>query len=67
MIAKVNFGEWQPNIIDFNKGCEINTPKIKEIPVNERARLKLSHKHIDLSQYDGQYTPGPTSDVYSFG
>ena len=23
LIAKVNLGEWQPKIIDFNKACEI--------------------------------------------
>ena len=38
LIAKVKFGEWQPKIIDFNKACEINTSKIKEIPVSERDR-----------------------------
>ena len=67
----MNFGEWQPKIhvIDFNKVCEIKTSKIKEVPVSERARLKSSHKHtcIDPALYDGQYAPGPTSDVYSFG
>lgn len=67
LIAKVNLGEWQPKIIDFNKACEIKTSKIKEIPVSERARLKSCHKHIDPALYDGQYAPGPTSDVYSFG
>ena len=41
MIVKVKFGEWQPKIIDFNKACEINTSKIKEITVSERARLKF--------------------------
>ena len=40
LIAKANFGEWQSKIIDFKKACEINTSKIKEIPVNERARPK---------------------------
>ena len=34
MIAKVNLGEWQPKIIEFNKACEIKTAKIKEIPVS---------------------------------
>ena len=65
----MNLGEWQPKIhvIDFNKVCEINTSKIKEIPVKEEARLKSCHKHIDRALYDGQYAPGPTSDVYSFG
>jgi len=53
-------------IIDFNKVCKIKTAKIKEIPVSERARLKLCHEHIDPEMYDGQYDPGPTSDVYSF-
>lgn len=67
LIAKLNFSEWQPKIIDFNKACEINTSKIKDIPVSERARLKLCYKHIDPAPYDGQYAPGPTSDVYSFG
>ena len=69
LIAKVNFGEWQPKIrvIDFSKVREIKTSKIKEVPVSERARLKSSHKHIDPALYDGQYAPGPTSDVYSFG
>ena len=67
MIAKVNFGEWQSKIIDFKKACEINTFKIKQIPVSERARPKLSHKHSDPALHDGQYAPGPTSDVYSFG
>ena len=41
LIAKVKFGEKQPKIIDFNKACEINTSKIKEIPVSERARLEF--------------------------
>lgn len=67
MIAKVNLGEWQPKIIDFNKACEKKTAKIKEIPVSERARLKSCHKHIDPALYDGQYAPGTTSDVYGFG
>ena len=39
LIVKVKFDEKQPKIIDFNKACEINTSKIKEIPVSERARL----------------------------
>ena len=65
LIAKVNFGEWQSKIIDFKKACEINISKIKEIPVSERARPKLCHKHIDPELQDGQYAPGPTSDVYS--
>ena len=51
-IAKVNFGEWQPKIIDVIKACEINTSKIKEIPLSERARLKLCHKHIDPAVYE---------------
>ena len=43
LIVKVNFGEWQPKIIDFNKACEINTSQIKEIIVSEGARdLSLS-------------------------
>ena len=66
LIAKVNFGEWKSKIIDFKKACEINTSKIKEIPVSERARPKLCHKHIDPALHYGQYAPGPTSDVYSF-
>ena len=37
LIAKVNFGEWQSKLIDFKKACEINTSKITEIPVSERA------------------------------
>lgn len=41
LIVKVKFGEKQPKIIDFNNACEINTSKIKEITVSERARLKL--------------------------
>ena len=57
LIAKVNFGEWQPKIIDFNEACEINTSKIKEIPLSKRARLKLCLKHIDPAVYDGQYKP----------
>ena len=28
LIAKVNLGEWQPKIIDFNKVCEIKTARI---------------------------------------
>ena len=52
LIAKVNFGEWQPKIIDVIKACEINTSKIKEIPLSERARLKLCHKHIDPAVYE---------------
>ena len=68
LIAKANFGEWQSKIIDFKKACEINTSKIKEIPVSERARPKfICHKHIDPALHDGQYAPGPASDVYSFG
>ena len=51
LIAKVNLGEWQPKIIDFNKACEIKTSKIKEIPVSERTRLKLCHKHTVLIQH----------------
>ena len=67
LIAKVNFGECQSKIIDFKKACEINISKIKEIPMSERARPRLCHKHIDPALQDGQYAPGPTSDVYSFG
>ena len=65
----MNLGEWQPKIhvIDFNKVHEIKTSKITEIPVKEKARLKSCHKYIDPALYDGQYAPGPTSDVYSFG
>ena len=65
----MNLGEWQPKIhvIDFNKVREIKISKIKEIPVKEKARLTSCHKHIDPALYDGQYAPGPTSDVYSFG
>ena len=67
MIAKVNFGEWQSKIIDFKKACEINSSKITEIAVSERARPKVCHKHIDPALHDGQYAPGPTSGVNSFG
>ena len=67
MIAKVNFGDWQSKIIDFKKACEINTSKITEIPVSERSRPRLCHKHIYSALHDGQYALGPTSDVYSFG
>ena len=53
-------GEWQPKIhvIDFNKVREIKRSKIKEIPVNEKARLKSCHIHIDPALYDGQYALG---------
>ena len=67
LIGKVNFGEWQSKIVDFKKACEINTSKITEIPVSERSRPRLCHKHIDSALHDGQYALGPTSDVYSFG
>ena len=66
LIAKVNIGEWKSKIIDFKKACEINTSKITEIPVSERARPSLCHKHIDPALH-GQYAPGPTSGVNSFG
>ena len=66
LIAKVNFGECQSKIIDLKKACEINTSKITEIPVSERARPRLCHKHIDPALH-GQYAPGPTSGVNSFG
>ena len=67
LIAKVNFDEWQSKITDFKKPCEINTSKITEIPVSERARPRLCHKHNDPALHDGQYAPGPTSGVNSFG
>ena len=35
--------------------------------MSERARPRLCHKHIDLALHDGQYAPGPTSGVNSFG
>ena len=35
--------------------------------MSERARPTLCHKHIDPALHDGQYAPGPASDVYSFG
>ena len=53
--------------MDFKKACEINTSKITEIPVSERARPRLCHRHIDPALHDGQYAPGPTSAVNSFG
>ena len=40
---------------------------IQEIPVSERVRPKVCHKHIDSALHDGQYALGPTSDVYNFG
>ena len=66
LIAKVNIGEWQSKIIDVKKACEINTSKKTEIPVSERARHRLCHKHIDPALH-GQYAPGPTSGINSFG
>ena len=54
-IAKVNLGEWQPKIIDFNKVCEIKTARITECLVSERARFKSCHKRIDPALCDGQY------------
>ena len=57
LIAKVNLGEWQLKIIDFNKVCETKTATITECPVSERARLKSCHKCIDPALYDGQYMP----------
>ena len=35
--------------------------------MSERARPRLCHKHIDPALHDGQYAPGPTSGVNSFG
>lgn len=67
LIAQNNFEVWEPKIIDFNKACQIQKSKVKDIPVSERARYKSCHKHIDPALYDGKYAPGPTSDVYSFG
>ena len=67
LIALSSSGVWQPKIIDFNKACQIKDTKVKNIPVNERARYKSCHKHIDPALYEGEYVTGPASDVYSFG
>ena len=56
------------NNIDFNEACEINTSKIKYIPESETARLELViNTLIQHCMHGGQYAPGPTSDVCSFG
>lgn len=67
LIAQNDFEAWEPKIIDFNKACQMQSAKIKNIPANRRMRYKSSYKHIDPALYDGKYAPGPLSDVYSFG